>query len=394
MNALGIRPPEDERRPGWASRLAPTVRVDLAWAAAVVALTVAAFLLLHALPGMALPVLLSLARAWVLDPVVDRFEVRGWSRTSAILLLGGALVVVLGAALAFIVPALIEQAMRLPDYVAALGTRLLPLAEELTDTRLPADWHELGQEYAGRAAALAREVGPAAGRFLLRAAGGTATAMAQVLAFALVPIFVFYFLRDFDLMKERATLLLPLRHRARIVGRFREIDGVLAAFVRGQLTVAAILGAIYAVGLTLSGVKLGLVIGLVAGFAAMIPYAGMVLGLALAAVAVLVDWHTGSLWVAAGATATFVVGQALEGNLITPKIVGDKVGLPAVVVMLAVLAFGEILGFAGIVLAVPLAAVLKVVLRVLVEHYRASAWYVAEEADGGEENRSPGAFSP
>jgi len=382
----------------WRVRLAPAVRVDLAWAAAVVVLTVLAFLLLHAVPGVALPVLLSLAIAWALDPLVDRFERRGWPRTAAILLLGFLLVVVIGAALAFLVPALIDQAVRLPDYLQAIGTRLLPLAERLLDTRLPATWHELGQELAGRAADLAREVGPIAGRFLLRAAGGTATAIAQVLGFSLVPIFVFYFLRDFDRMKERAVLLLPPRHRARLVARFREIDAVLAAFVRGQLTVAAILGAIYAVGLTLSGVKLGLVIGLVAGIAAMIPYAGMALGLVLAAVAVLVDWHDGSIWVAAGATATFVVGQALEGNLITPKIVGEKVGLAPVAVMLAVLAFGEVLGFAGVVLAVPLAAVLQVVLRVLVEHYRASAWYgaAAEAAagEGGEENRPTAVFSP
>src|SRR5690606_36328327 len=144
---------------------------------------------------------------------------------------------------------------------------------------------------------------------------------------------------------------------------------------RGQLLVALALGAIYAVGLTISGVKLGLIIGLLAGVASLVPFVGAAFGALLAAVAILVDWHPGSAAVAAGAAITFVLGQALEGNVITPRIVGEKVGLPPVVVMLAVLAFGELLGFAGVVLAVPIAALLKVVFQVLLEHYRASCWY-------------------
>ncbi len=377
------------------ARLLPQeVRVDLAWAAAVLGLTCLAFLLLRFVPGVALPVLLSLGLAWALDPLVDLFEARGWSRTLAIVALGGVLGVAIGAALAFLVPALIDQATRLPGYLQALAGRALPLAEELLGEPLPADWHQLATEFSGRASAVAAKIGPAAGRLLLQAAGGTATAVSQILGLALVPLFLFYFLRDFDEMKGRATALLPPRHRAQIVGRFREIDEVLAAFVRGQATVAAILGAIYAAGLTLAGVKLGLVIGLVAGIASLVPFAGVAIGAVLAAVAVLVDWHEGSLWVAAGAAATFAVGQALEGSVITPRVVGEKVGLPAVVVMLAVLAFGELLGFAGLLLAVPLAALLKVVLRVLVARYRASDWYVAAAPVPGEEKAAAGDFSP
>lgn len=381
----------------WLRALAPEVRVDLAWAAGVLACTAVAFLLLRLVPSVALPVLLSLALAWILDPLVDRFEARGWSRTAAICLLGGLLAAALAAGLAWLVPALVEQVARLPEYLAALGGRLLPLAERILDRPLPATWHELSAEATGRAASLLREVGPAAGRLALRAAGGTASALSAVLGLLLVPLFVFYFLRDFDEMKARAALLLPPRHRAQVRARFEAIDRILAAFVRGQLMVALILGAIYAVGLTAAGVKLGLAIGLLAGIASLVPYAGAAFGAVLAAIAILVDWHPGSHWVAVGAAVTFVVGQVLEGNVITPRIVGEKVGLPSVVVMLAVLAFGELLGFAGVVVAVPLAALLKVVFQVLLGHYRASRWYGegrAGGADGATEGKpTPGAFS-
>jgi predicted PurR-regulated permease PerM len=191
----------------------------------------------------------------------------------------------------------------------------------------------------------------------------------------LIPVFLFYFLRDFDRMKAAVARLLPPRDRQQIRARFTEIDTVCAAFVRGQATVAAILGIVYAVGLTLAGVKLGLLIGLLAGVASLVPFAGPAVGLALSGVAVVVDWHEGSLWIAAFAALTFVVGQILEGYVITPRVVGEKVGLSPVAVMLAVLAFGELLGFAGLLLAVPVAAVGKVVGGVLVRNYRKSAFF-------------------
>lgn len=386
--------PPFEPRGRWLGRLPREVRVDLGWAVGVFACTVVAFLLLRYVPAVSLPVFCSLALAWILDPVVDRFEARGWSRSAAICLLGAVLLAVVGVILAWLVPALVEQLVRVPDYLAALAGRLLPLAERLLERPLPATWHELGAELSGKAAELVRQVGPAAGQVLVRAAGGTASVLSGVLGVALVPLFVFYFLRDFDRMTERSLLLVPPRHRTQVLTRMRAIDEVLAAFVRGQLTVALILGVIYAVGLTLSGVKLGLAIGLAAGVASLIPYVGAAFGAALAVVAVVVDWHDGSGWVAAGAAITFVVGQVLEGNVITPRIVGEKVGLPPVIVMLAVLAFGELLGFSGVVLAVPLAALLKVVLQVLEGHYRRSRWYVRRIEEGQrEEKGGTGVFS-
>lgn len=359
-----------------------------------VASLAAAFLLLDRVRGVAVPVLLSLALAWLFDPVVSRLEARGWSRTTAIGALAAVLTVVVGVAVAMVVPALVEQARRLPDYLRGVSGVLVPLLERFFDVEVPSTWRELLSEYAGKAAGLLQRIGPQLGSLLLRAVGGTASAISTILGLALVPLVVFYFLRDFPEMKRRAAELLPPRFRPAVVARCAEIDEILAAFVRGQLTVAAILGAIYAVGLTASGVKLGLVIGLLTGLASIVPFVGMTLGVALAAIAILVDWHDGSHWVAAGAAVTFVVGQVLEGNVITPRVVGEKVGLPPVVVMLAVLTFGELFGFLGLLLAVPLAAVGKVVLRVLVERYRTSRLYLGGgEGRAAEENSPPPAFS-
>ena len=337
-----------------------------------------AFALLSMVRGVAVPVLLAFSLAYMLDPLIDKLEARGWSRTTSILVLGGAIVAALATGIAFLVPAGVRQAMKLPGYVQELSVKAVPLAERLLGRELPHTFKELAAEAGTQASDLASQVGPAVGQFLVKAAGGTASAIGTVFGLALVPLFLFYFLRDFDTIKGQAASLLPPRYREQIAGRFAEIDDVLAAFVRGQLTVACILAAIYSTGLTLSGVKLGLAIGVIAGFARLVPVAGVLVGVALSAVAILVDWHDGSHLVAIGAAVTFVVGQALEGSVITPKIVGEKVGLSAVVVMIAVLAFSEIFGFVGMLLAVPLAAVLKVVLRVLLMRFRESSLFRAD----------------
>ncbi len=351
------------------------MRADLTWASFVVAGLVAVGGLLATLRGVTIPVLVALGLAYVLDPIVDRLERRGWSRTRSILVLGGGLLLSAGGALALVVPATLRQATRLPGYLRDLSARAVPLAESLLGRELPTDVKSIGAELSANAADLASQAGPAVGQFLLKAAGGTASLVGTVGGLALVPLFLFYFLRDFDRLKDDAAELLPAASRAQIRSRFSETDDVLAAFVRGQLTVAAILGTIYATGLTISGVKLGLAIGLLAGLASLVPVAGVVVGVSLTAVAIIVDWHDGSHLTAIGAAITFVVGQGLEGSVITPRIVGEKVGLSPVAVMIAVLAFGELFGLAGMLFAVPLAAVLKVVARVLLGHYRGSGLF-------------------
>jgi predicted PurR-regulated permease PerM len=158
--------------------------------------------------------------------------------------------------------------------------------------------------------------------------------------------------------------------------RFREVDGVLSAFVRGQLIVGSMLSVIYTVGLTIARVDLAIVIGLIAGFGNMVPYLGTGLGVVLALVATVLAWQ--GPWQLVAVALTFIIGQMLEGFVITPRIVGDRVGLSPVVVIIAILAFSELFGFVGILLAVPVSAVLKVVGDVAVERYQRTALFRGE----------------
>ncbi|HYO73471.1 MAG TPA: AI-2E family transporter, partial [Archangium sp.] len=157
---------------------------------------------------------------------------------------------------------------------------------------------------------------------------------------------------------------------------FSEVDDVLSAFVRGQITVGAILSVLYGTGLWFARIDLAIVIGVIAGFGNMVPYLGTGLGVVLAALGLMLSWQ--GPWQLAAVAGTFLVGQMAEGLFITPKVVGDKVGLSSVAVIIAILAFGELFGFTGILLAVPTTAILKVVLSVVVERYKRTGLYTGE----------------
>jgi predicted PurR-regulated permease PerM len=212
--------------------------------------------------------------------------------------------------------------------------------------------------------------------------GGTASVLGGLAAALIVPVLAFYLLRDFDLMVAAATELIPHERRESIVGLGREIDEVLGQFVRGQLTVMAILAALYAVGYALVGVPLAVPIGIVAGLLSFIPYVGGGLSLGLASLMVALHWNgIGQLL---GVLAVYGMVQLLEGLLITPKIVGDKLGLPAVFVLIALMVGAELFGFLGIMAALPAAAVIKVLSAHAVRRYRESALFTGAPACSSE----------
>jgi predicted PurR-regulated permease PerM len=189
----------------------------------------------------------------------------------------------------------------------------------------------------------------------------------------MIPVFAFYLLRDFDLITERVDHLIPRRLRPAFRARFTEIDQVLSAFIRGQLMVAGILVVLYAIGLSLVGLPLALVIALFAGLGNMVPYVGTTIGVSLATLMVLLDWQ--GLGHLAAIYGVFVGVQFLEGWVITPRVVGESVASRPLAVIIAILVFGELFGFVGILVAVPLAAVLKILIRVAIDEYRASELY-------------------
>jgi predicted PurR-regulated permease PerM len=203
---------------------------------------------------------------------------------------------------------------------------------------------------------------------------------AAVLSIFLVPIVTFYLLRDWDLIVAHVAALLPSAHHATVVSLAKDTDEVLGAFLRGQLLVMLALSVIYSVGLGLVGLKFAIAIGVVSGLVSFVPYLGFIFGIVLASLTVALE--PDPVWRLAGVVATFTIAQFLEGSLLTPKLVGDRIGLHPVLIIFAIAAGGQLFGFFGILLALPAAAVLSVLVRFAFHRYlRENPEIVEELAD-------------
>lgn len=369
-------PPELDHAATFGLTEAEARKADLVWSAGMVGALALLFALLNTARGVAVPVLLGLAGAYVLNPVVTFLARRGLSRTLAtVAVFAGMLLLLVGASL-YIVPVLRDEALKLPDFFVRASKEAVPSIQKLTGVSLPQLLSERMAEAGSQASHLLKSAGPAVARLAAAFAGNTARMLAALMGLLVVPVLGFFFLQDFPTLTERARSLLPRKSEALISRRFAEVDEVLSAFVRGQLTLGAILSVLYAIGLSAARVDMAIVIGLLAGFGNLVPYLGTALGVSLSLLAVMLSWH--GAWQLAAIVATFVVAQAFEGLVITPRVVGEKVGLPPVAVIIAVLAFGEVFGFVGVLLAVPTSAVLKVVLQVVIQRYRRSALYTGD----------------
>lgn len=345
------------------------------------ALLLASLLLLYLLRGALTPVLVALGLAYLLDPLVDRLEAWHVPRAAgiAVLLVVG---MVLGVLIGLLVlPAIVRDVAALlgalPEAVGALIERLVPwlAAHDVVLPKSGAETIASVQEHARQFAPTAVGLGKSALQALL---GGTVSALGVLAALVIVPVLTFYLLRDFDIMVAAMVAFVPARERDMVVSVGREIDAVLSQFVRGQLMVMAILAALYALGYALVGVRLAVPIGLCAGMLSFIPYVGGGLSLGLASLMVALHWQGGLQLLAV--IGVYACVQMLEGFVITPRIVGDKLGLPAVFVLLALMVFGELFGFFGIMLALPAAAVIKVFTTHALVRYRNSALFAGDAA--------------
>jgi predicted PurR-regulated permease PerM len=189
----------------------------------------------------------------------------------------------------------------------------------------------------------------------------------------LIPVVTFYLLRDWDILIARIHELLPKQYKSVITKLAKESDQTLSAFLRGQFLVMLVLGLMYSIGLWFIGLELALLIGMMAGLVSFVPYLGFILGIVAASIAMLLQTH--ELFQLLPVLIVFGIGQVLEGMLLTPLLVGDKIGLHPVAVIFAILAGGQLFGFVGILLALPVAAVIAVVLRHMHGEYRASAYF-------------------
>jgi len=216
-----------------------------------------------------------------------------------------------------------------------------------------------------------------------RASASGAALLLAITNFMLVPVVTFYLLRDWDDLVAYIREMIPRRALPKVTEIARESDDVLAGFIRGQLLVMAALALIYSIGLWIAGVDLALLIGLGAGIVSFVPYLGFISGIVAAAIAVIVQTHAmlPLLWVA----IVFGIGQIMESMVLTPWLVGEKIGLHPVMVIFAILAGGQLFGFAGVLIALPASAVIAVIVRHGVRHWRQSEAYSKEPAAPAED---------
>lgn len=338
---------------------------------------------LFVLRAVLLPFVAGMAIAYLFDPLVDRLERIKVPRTVATLIVIGGALLVFAAGLVLLLPLLqtqISQFVRsVPDYAAAL--------RDLADRLVAAVSTVLSAEDEAR---LRAEVGAQLGNVLSGAGGFLEQALVRGLALAnllsllfITPIVAFYLLRDWDRMVARMAALLPQSHAKEITAQLLAMDRKLAGVVRGQATVGAILGVYYAVGLSLAGLQFGLVVGLGAGIVSFIPYVGSISGFVVAVGLALLQFDS---WPPVAVVAgIFLAGQAVEGNFLTPKLVGGQVGLHPVWVIFALLAGGSLLGLLGLLLALPAAAVISVLVTFGLDKYRQSLLFLDGSAARSDE---------
>ena len=343
--------------------------------------------LLFTLRGVLAPVFFAFLIAYMLDPLVDRIEQSRLLRNRsigravgiAVLLLGVFAIAVLSLLVIF--PMVYEEiasfVKRLPGLVARSRAEWEPILLEY-GLEVPNSVGDAFEElHFDLQSVLTKGYTPATAvaKWLL---GGTASAVGAIVASLMIPVFAFYLLYDFDALVARAADLIPPRHRPEAYGFFHEVDEVLGQFFRGQFTVMAILAVLYSVGYGSIGVPLALPIGIMAGVLSFIPYLGSTLALGTALLMTALDWQgwTQVLWV----LGVHAIIQGLEGFVITPKIMGDTVGISAIAVLFALLVGAELLGFTGVLLAVPAAAVIKILIHRIDNRYRTSEFFVGRNA--------------
>jgi predicted PurR-regulated permease PerM len=329
--------------------------------------------LVYFLSPVLMPFLSAALLAYLGDPLVDWLEKYKWPRTLAVCLVFSVIFVGLGAVIIILVPLLEQQ-------ISAAIAKLPAIMLWAKETALP--WLQLRLGAFGEIDAnklqqtLSDNIGGAGSIVASLLGSMSSSGMALVAGLAnlvLIPVVTFYLLRDWDVMMANIQGALPRRIEGRVQGIAHEIDSVLGAFFKGQVLVMFCLGLIYYIGLSLIGLEFALLIGLIAGVVSFVPYLGLIIGVALACIASIFQFHDASGLLPI--VMVFGLAQVLEAVVLTPILVGDKIGLHPVAVIFAVMAGGQLFGFTGVLLALPIAAVLLVLLRHANEFYKTSDLY-------------------
>jgi predicted PurR-regulated permease PerM len=336
------------------------------------------------------PFVLGGAVAYCLDPVADRLERAGLSRIAATIVITLMGVLIFVVALLLILPSLINQAGQLIQQIGALvqnAPQLFDRFEGWLTTQFPSidlESDAIRQQLANIGSAIQSSGGSVLNSIL----SSVLNLINVVVLLVIVPVVSFYLLMDWDRMVAKIDDLLPRDHAPTVRKLASQIDNTLASFIRGQGTVCLVLGTYYAVALMLAGLNYGLIIGFVAGLISFIPYVGALVGGILAIGVALIQWWSGTEmvdgqtvevginWLRIGIVAAiFMFGQFFEGNILTPNLVGQSVGLHPVWLILALAIFGSLFGFVGMLVAVPVAAMIGVVARFLISEYKNGRLY-------------------
>lgn len=337
-------------------------------------------LMLYALGNVILPFIVGGAIAYFLDPVADKLEAAGLSRIAATSVIAVAMLLLVVLLVLAVIPTLISQLTALvnsaPEIFHKLQAFLISKFPSLTDetSTIRLSLTKIGASIQARGGELANTL-----------IGSALSVISAVVFLVVVPVVAIYMLLDWDKMVAKIDAMLPLDHAPVVRQLAKDIDRVLAAFVRGQLSVCLALGTFYSVTLMLAGLQFGLIVGAIAGAITFIPYVGALVGGTLAiGLALFQFWGD---WVSIGVVAgIFAVGQFLEGNVITPRFVGKSVGLHPVWLLFSLSAFGSLFGFVGMLVAVPVAASLGVLARFAIIQYQNSRLYTGQIGQLGRED--------
>ncbi|MDA1301203.1 MAG: AI-2E family transporter [Proteobacteria bacterium] len=320
------------------------------------------------------PFVAGMILAYLGDPLVDRLEARRVNRTVGVLIVFVGFALLLGGAAFIMVPMLVNEVSSLVRDIPLLIAWLQQTASPWLVATFNIDPFDISLEsLKARLLENWQQAGGLVGQVVQNVTASGAMLLTTVTSLALTPVVAFYLMRDWDIVVARIREMIPRHLESETVRLTKECDGVLSEFLRGQLLIMFLLGCIYALGLSLIGLDLALLIGMLAGLASIVPYLGFAVGIVAAMFAALFQFQDAIHLVYV--LIVFLIGQGLEGMVLTPWLVGDRIGLHPVAVIFAVLAGGQLFGFIGILLALPVAAVAMVFIRHLHINYLRSELY-------------------
>lgn len=338
------------------------------------------FLFLFMVKSILLPFVVAMITAYFLDPAADKLEDFALSRFSATLTITISFFIIAITGSLLLMPLIYDQivsfAGKIPEYSRYMQQEVLPVLMEKVKGIDP----NALENIQGSISDISKYVLTISGN-IASGLWNSGVALLNLLSLLFItPIVTFYILRDWDIMRAKISAWLPVKHKEVILEQFSEIDRTLSGYIRGQTNVCLLLGAFYAVGLMIIGLDFGLMIGMMTGILSFIPYVGLLVGMTVGLGVAFIQYGGLDGITSIGMVAlVFVIGQVIEGNFVSPKLVGDKVGLHPVWIMFGMLAGTALFGFIGILLSVPVTAVLGVLIRFSLKQYLQSGWYGAKD---------------